>query len=123
MIPISFAQQLSNEELDSLYNRFIQVRAPHLLELPLELTAEERKCGFEIVNRVKINFENFSIEQQAVLKSLLQRPVMQTSIVSPSGFFRIHYDNTGSNVPSYIVMPAGDPEPVMSKFGTTPGSF
>jgi len=90
------------EELDSLYYKFIQVRAPHLLELPQELTAEERKCGFEIVNRVKINFESFSAEQQAVLKPLLQRPVMQTSIVSPSGFFRIHYDTTGFSVPSYI---------------------
>lgn len=90
------------EELDSLYYKFIQVRAPHLLELPEELTAEERKCGFEIVNRVKINFESFSAEQQAILKPLLQRPVMDTSIVSPSGFFRVHYDTTGSSVPSYI---------------------
>ena len=102
VVPISFAQQLSGEEFDSLYNRFIQIRAPHLLELPVELTAEERKCGFEIVNRVKINFENFSIEQQAVLKPLLQRPVMQTSIASPSGFFRIHYDTAGISIPSYI---------------------
>jgi len=100
--PISFAQQLSREELDSVYTKFIQVRTPHLLELPEELTAEERKCGFEIVNRVKINFENFSAEQQAVLKPLLQRPVMHTSIVSDSGFFRIHYDTTGVSVPSYI---------------------
>ena len=90
------------EELDSLYYRFIQVRAPHLLELPQELTAEERKCGFEIVNRIKFNFDYFSVEQQAVLKPLLQRPVMQTSIVSPSGIFRIHYDTTGFSVPSYI---------------------
>ncbi len=99
---ISFAQQLSREELNSLYQKFIQVRAPHLLELPEELTAEERKCGFGIVNRVKINFENFSTEQQVILKPLLQRPVMHTSIVSPSGFFRIHYDTTGFSVPSYI---------------------
>jgi len=102
IVPLSFAQQLSGEELDSLYNRYIQVRAPHLLELPEELTPEERKCGFEIVNRVKINFESFSAEQQAVLKPLLQRPVMHTSIVSPSGFFRIHYDTTGFSVPSYL---------------------
>jgi len=102
IVPISFAQQLNTEDLDSLYYRFIQVRAPHLLELPEELTPEERKCGFEIVNRVKINFEIFSAEQQAVLKPLLQRPVMHTSIVSPSGFFRIHYDTTGFSVPSYL---------------------
>ncbi len=102
LAPISFAQQLSGEELDSVYTKFIQVRAPYLLEQPKELTAEERKCGLEIVNRVKFNLNSFSVEQQAVLKPLLQRPVMQASIVSPSGFFRIHYDNTGFNVPSYI---------------------
>jgi hypothetical protein len=27
--------------------------------------------------------------------------VLQTSVVSPSGFFRIHYDETGSNIPSF----------------------
>jgi len=105
VVPNSIAQQLNQEELDSLYYRFIQVRAPHLLEQPElleELSASDKKCGFEIVNRVKINFQNFSDEQQAVLKPLLDRPTMQTSIVSPSGIFRIHYDITGSNVPSYL---------------------
>lgn len=102
---ISFTQQLSREELDSLYQKFIQVRAPHLLEQPElleELSVSDKKCGFGIVNGVKINFENFSTEQQVILKPLLDRPTMQTSIVSPSGIFRIHYDITGSNIPSYL---------------------
>ncbi len=102
VVPNNTAQQLKLEELDSIYYKFIQVRAPYLLEQPVELTSEERKCGFEIVNRVKFNLNSFSLEQQAVLKPLLQRPVMQTSIVSPSGFFRIHYDTTGFSIPSYL---------------------
>ncbi len=102
VVPKNTAQQLSRDELDSVYSKLIQVRAPYLLERPEELTAEERKCGLEIVNRVKFNLNSFSVEQQSVLKPLLQRPVMQTSIVSPSGFFRIHYDTSGFSVPSYI---------------------
>jgi len=68
---------------------------------PVELTLEDRKCGFEIVNSIKSNIDLFSPEQQNVLKSFLSRPVLQTSVVSPSGFFRIHYDATGFNIPSF----------------------
>ena len=102
VVPQNTAQQLSRDELDAVYSKFIQVRAPNLLEQPQKLTAEERKCGLEIVNKVKFNLNSFSVEQQSMLIPLLQRPVMQTSIVSPSGFFRIHYDTSGFSVPSYI---------------------
>ena len=30
------------------------------------------------------------------------RPVMQTSILSPSGKFRIHFDTTGTNQPAMV---------------------
>ncbi len=96
-----FSQQ-SKSEMDSLYNKFIRLRAPQLLEAPVELSAEEKKCGFEIVNNVKLNFQNFTPEQQTVLNPLLQRPSLHRSIVSPSGFFRIHYDTSGFGIPSYI---------------------
>ncbi|MCU0406293.1 MAG: DUF6055 domain-containing protein [Ignavibacteriaceae bacterium] len=69
---------------------------------PAELTLEDRKCGFGIVSDIQTNLEFFSPEKQGLLKSLLGRPPLQTSIVSPSGFFRIHYDATGSNRPSYV---------------------
>lgn len=81
------------------------MRAPELLpqtDQPVELTLEDRKCGFGIVNDVKINIDSFSPEQKNILNSLLSRPFLQTSIVSPSGFFRIHYDVTGSNSPAYV---------------------
>jgi hypothetical protein len=59
------------------------------------------KCGFGLINNIKLNYDNFSSEQQAVLNKLLVRTEMDTSIVSPSGIFRIHFDLTGSNKPSY----------------------
>jgi len=97
-------QTLSRSELDSLYIKFLQARAPELLlptEKILDLTLEEKKCGFGLVSQVKMNLELFTPDQQKVLKSLLIRPLLQTFVDSPSGFFRIHYDETGSNRPAY----------------------
>ena len=33
---------------------------------------------------------------------MLERPVRETSIVSPAGLFRIHYDLTGTHKPNYF---------------------
>jgi hypothetical protein len=98
------AQQLTREQLDSIYTKFLQLKAPKILpetDRQFELTAEDRKCGFYIVNSLKSNFESLTAEQQNLLKPLLARPNLQKSIVSPSGFFRVHYDTIGINVPSY----------------------
>ena len=87
-----------------LYIKFLQIRAPELLpqtEQIVQLSMEEKKCGFGLVNQIKLNFDNFSNEQQSTLKTLLFRPILQKSIVSPSGFFRIHFDTTGANIPAY----------------------
>jgi hypothetical protein len=62
----------------------------------------DRKCGFGIINSVKSNFSQFDSDQQKILNKILSRPTLQKSTVSPSGFFRIHFDTTGFNVPSYI---------------------
>ena len=71
-------------------------------DLQSEFSLEDRKCGFVIYNDVRLNFDSFTFEQQDMLKPLISRPQLQTSIISPSGFFRIHYDQSGSNRPSYV---------------------
>ena len=48
-----------------------------------------------------MNLDNFAHTQQAVLRNLLQRPSLHTSIISESGNFRIHYDTLGNNMPKY----------------------
>ena len=68
---------------------------------PEKISLGERKCGLGLVNSVKTNLDKFTLEQQAVINKLLQRPNLQTSIVSNSGRFRIHFDTTGFNAPSY----------------------
>ncbi|MCW8810758.1 MAG: hypothetical protein OQK64_07345, partial [Ignavibacteriaceae bacterium] len=97
-------QELSRPQLDSLYTKFLQIRAPELLaqpELTEEISPGDRKCGFGLISQIKLNFNYFSLERQNILKSILQRNEKQKSIISPSGFFRIHYDTTGSQTPVY----------------------
>lgn len=105
------AQNSGQVNLDSLYNKIIQIKAPEFLPTnaqPDELTAEDKKCGFSLVTSVKSNFDLFSPEQQDLLQSILSRPTLQTSIVSPSGFFKVHYDQTGSNRPAYVASLSAD---------------
>jgi len=70
---------------------------------PAELTLEDRKCGFGLLNQIKLNFQYFDSEQQKVLKPFLQRPSLPNSIVSPGQFFRIHYTTTGINAILYDI--------------------
>ncbi len=101
LIPIN-AQELNEQQLDSLYNTFLRIRVlSDIQPNQTETKPEVVKCGFGIVNEIKLNLERYSIEKQQLLKSLLQRPTKQTSMLSPSGFFRIHYNTTGTEVPSY----------------------
>ena len=96
-------QELNENQLDSLYNTFLRMHGISTGILPdhPETEPEIVKCGLGIVNEIKLNLERFSIEKQQLLKNLLQRPTKQTRMVSPSGFFRIHYNTTGSDVPNY----------------------
>jgi hypothetical protein len=96
----SFAQNMQKEQLDKLFSDFIKSKNYGLSESSVANQAPV-KCGFVLVNSVRLHFNEFSYPQQQILKPLLTRPVLQTSIISPSGFFRIHYDTTGFNTPVY----------------------
>ena len=96
------------QNLDSLYNEFLRVRGinqnvkPRIAgetDLPI-------KCGFGIVNQVKLNYDKFSPLQKNVISSLLQRPKTDTSFVTPRGWFRIHYNKTGNDAPGYDIKEA-----------------
>ena len=98
------SQDFSKNKLDSLYNLFTFVRGINQSDKPqkhFENNPEIIKCGFELVNSIKQNLNGFSIEQQNILSKLLIRPQLQTSVVTPNGFFRVHYDLTGINTLGY----------------------
>ena len=93
------------QNLDSLYNQFISLNL-HNHNLKdfdkIESINHNTKCGFSLVAQVKQNFDSFSIDQQNIIRKILDRPTKQKSIVSPSGFFRIHFDTTGTSTPNYF---------------------
>lgn len=68
----------------------------------IESTQPGEKCGFGIAAQIRLRYDEFSIEQQNVISEILSRPDRQTSIVSPSGLFRVHFDTTGINKPDYF---------------------
>jgi hypothetical protein len=95
-----FSQELSRQQLDQMFNDYLKIKNINS-EANKGTKNEHIKCGFSQVNSVMLHFNSFTPAQQQILKPLLTRPLAQTSIVSPSGFFRIHYDTTGGNTPKY----------------------
>ncbi len=99
------SQNLSQNQLDSLFNRYLLMRTGEQIgEKPIKISHDERKCGFGLAAGVVVNFDKFNFNQQAILKTLFQRPPADTSITTPSGFFRIHYNKTGISAPGYSLV-------------------
>ncbi|MGE5402010.1 MAG: MXAN_6640 family putative metalloprotease [Ignavibacteriales bacterium] len=102
------AQEVKSvKHLDSLYNAYLNLRSG--LSMPatqqvegVEASKSGNKCGFGLAASVWRNYNSFSAEQRRVLKKLIEdRPVLDTSIVSPSGHFRIHFNTKGDSIPRY----------------------
>lgn len=93
---------LISQNLDSLYLKFTgQSIKTDKSENYLSQSTHHEKCGFITTAMVYENLDLFTKAQQKVITSILTPSLMQTSMVSPSGFFRIHYDETGINKPTY----------------------
>lgn len=104
--PFLIAKKLADEELDSLFNKFLELRNPVIspeIDKPIKYDEDYEKCGLELVNSLVFNFEQLTDEQQLLLRPLLQRPVTTTSIITPGGYFKVHYDETGPNSPGYDI--------------------
>lgn len=99
VVSVSYSQELTKQEkLSSLYGQLISFSK---VNESLPSNAKPQKCGFGLFSQIKANYNNYSSSQQAVIAKILQRPSTQTSILSPSGHFRIHFDTTGTNAPHY----------------------
>jgi len=77
-------------------------KLPAIPGVPRIETDTPDKCGFGVENSVRLGIKSFSPQQQKILKTFFIRPALDTSIVSPSGFFRIHY-NIKTDKPAYDV--------------------
>ncbi len=100
LIPIVFTYA---QNLDSLYNAFLCVKGlPQTNDQQIiSDESEVIKCGFGVINQVKQNYDNFSLQQKKTISSMLQRPAADTSFVTPKGRFRIHYRKNGNDAPLY----------------------
>lgn len=105
LILILFATiTLKAQNLDSLYNEFMSIRTSSLTGKDKYHTTVDKipvKCGFGLVNEVKTHFNRFTQKQQEVLAGFLNRPGSDTSFVTPSGKFRIHFRKSGPESPVY----------------------
>ena len=104
-------QNLKKQELDSLYNELIYLNSSRFNKNSIQSVQGEtnyEKCGFGLVSTIAINFNQFTLQQQSDIKKILQRPVMQDSIITPDGYFKIHYDPAGINKPSYSGLSLND---------------
>lgn len=103
---VTSAQDFSTTQLDSIYNLYTYLRGittSPALQKQIEIEPEIKKCGTGLVSQIKSNLSYFSVEQQTVLSKILQRPVLSNSFLSPRGFFRIHYTNSGTDAVQYDI--------------------
>jgi hypothetical protein len=98
-----------SQNLDSLYNQLMQLRGIKAGNLNEQVQSSDRpvKCSFETVNEVKLNYNKFTKTQQKEISNFLDRPSTDTSIVTPSGKFRIHFNKKGTDAPTYDVNELG----------------
>lgn len=80
-----------------------------------EALSYQKKCGFPFVSEVRANWDILTDLQKIEFEEQFGRPFTDTSITSPKGYFRIHYDtragsthrpspvDTGGNgIPDYV---------------------
>lgn len=87
--------------LDSLFSKYVEYKSDIIPSSPDGVNPGRVKCGFGLASQVRFNLNNFSHSQQAVLQKIMERPLLSNEYVSPYGHFKIHYDVSGTNKPSY----------------------
>ena len=105
LVTLFISTNLLAQSLNTLYNSILTLgnKSPESSFSIMSTTENPKeKCGFSIISEVKTNFNQFSTSQQKVIAEILSRPERQTSIVSRSGYYRIHFDTTGTNTPNYF---------------------
>jgi hypothetical protein len=96
---------LQAQNLDSLYNVLMGSRI-NIKNVSYPTQVDEKqpdKCSFGLRASIKEHFDEYSLEKQYNISEVMARPELSTSTVSPSGIFRIHYDESGTHQPEYEI--------------------
>lgn len=99
-----YPQSPGQQYLDSIYAELITLRTQNSKKIVHEEHPD--KCALSLHGNIAQNLKFFTAEQQLNIKKVLERPTKSNSIVSPSGKFRIHYNITGNDAPTYSVTEA-----------------
>jgi hypothetical protein len=91
------SQLIFAQNADSLYSRL--VREFH----PDKVNSKISKCDFGLMATAVKNFSFFSENQKIVVKQILSRPATDTSLVSPNGKFRVHFNLDPNSSPKYDI--------------------
>ncbi len=87
----------SGQNIDSLLTNFLSVHDNKTID------GEPAKCEFETVARIAAYYSRYSPAEQKEIAQILSRPQTDTSVVSPNGKFRVHYNLNSSSSPKYDI--------------------
>ena len=108
LLPILLtASFVYSQNSDSLFEAFVRMKTsghPNLKGFrTASLNYHYEKCGLGLIIKIRENIDKFTPQQRDIIEKAMLRPSLQTSIVSPSGKYRIHYDTVGVNKPGFSV--------------------
>ncbi|MCZ7556343.1 MAG: hypothetical protein M5R41_08080 [Bacteroidia bacterium] len=67
-----------------------------------EQPVQGRKCSFDLMAEAARRLPLMQPDDAQLMRRLLAPPVTQTSVLSPNGRFRVHFDTTGRHAPAMI---------------------
>ncbi len=88
-----YAQSGRGEEHSDAFRLFIEGATIQ------EALTHRAKCGLPFITEVRANWDRLSELQQMQFTQQFERPVTDTYMISPNGYFRIHYDTSGTHAP------------------------
>lgn len=95
-----------SQNYDSLFYEYVNFRSPNLNVNKHDETFSTKighKCRFGLAEILLENIDRLTTANRNLLTKLTERPTTDTSIVSPKGHFRIHYNISGTQAPKYDV--------------------
>ena len=88
------------QQAEALYLEALLFIAPEQLPPSLRELDVPVKSATALSYSIRSLVDQFTHSQRELLQPFLSRPVLDTSLVSPSGRFRIHYDTSGNGAVS-----------------------
>lgn len=96
----------AQDKIDSLYREaqriFFPLSVPGKV-LDSESLHEKNKCSLGLISEINSNRIALKERYGSQVLSVLERPVMQKSLVTPEGLVRVHFDTTGVNAVQYDI--------------------